>query len=238
MSFFVKAGRFIKSLPRVRFSWPFAIRLDWGHANAVDAKGRLIATIRLYGSGNRIELPGTSSFTGHITVKGQGNRILIGENCRLAGEFIIKGVDQTVTIGEGTTFESVYVLSLERCDITIGRWCMFSRGIEVRTSDSHSLVRRRDGRRLNRAAPVVVGDHVWVGLGSMLNKGTVIPEDCVVGAKSFVNKAFTESGVVLAGTPAAIVKRGVTWSRQRKRRLSQEEMEAWRFCEQVNDEDE
>lgn len=238
MIFFVKAGRFIKSLPRIRFFRPFAIRLDWGHDNAVDAKGRLIATIRLYGSRNRIELPKTSSFTGHITVRGQGNRILIGENCRLAGEFMVKGFNQTVTIGEGTTFESVYVLSLERCDVTIGRWCMFSRGIEVRTSDSHSLVRKRDGRRLNRAASVVVGDHVWVGVGSILNKGTVIPEDCVVGAKSFVNKAFTESGVVLAGTPAAIVKRGVTWSRQRKRRLSPDEMEAWRSCEQVNDEEE
>ncbi len=238
MNFFVKAGKFIKSLPRVRFSRPFAIRLDWGHTNAVDAKGRLIATIRLYGSGNRIELPKTSSFTGHITIRGQGNRILIGENCRLAGEFIVKGGNQTVTIGEGTTFESVYVLSLERCDVTIGRRCMFSRGIEVRTSDSHSLIRKRDGRRLNRAAPVVVGDHVWVGLGSILNKGTIIPEDCVVGAKSFVNKAFTESGVVLAGSPAAIVKRGVTWSRQRRRRLSQDEMEAWRSCAPFNDEDE
>lgn len=237
MNFFVKACRYIKSLPQVRFFKPFAIKLDWGHDNAVDAKGRLIATVRLYGSQNRIELPATSSFTGHITVRGQGNRILIGDNCRLAGEFIVKGSNQTVTVGEGTTFESVYVLCLERCDITIGRGCMFSRGIEVRTSDAHSLIRRRDGRRLNRAASVVVGDHVWVGLGSILNKGTVIPEDCVVGAKSFVNKAFSESGVVLAGTPATIVKRDVTWSRGRKQRLTQEEMDAWRVADPVNEDE-
>ncbi|OBZ96649.1 hypothetical protein ADU59_02540 [Pararhizobium polonicum] len=237
MKFFLRASRFIRSLPRVRFFKPFAIRLDQGHDNDVEAKGRLIATIRLYGSQNRIELPKTSSFTGHITIRGHGNRILIGENCRLTGELIVKGRNQTVTIGEGTTFESVYVLSTERCDVTIGRWCMFSRGIEVRTSDSHSLIRKRDGRRLNRAAPVVVGDHVWVGLGSILNKGTVIPEDCIVGAKSFVNKAFSESGVVLAGTPATVVKRGVTWSRARKRRFSQDEMEAWRIAEPVIDDE-
>lgn len=238
MNFFVKAARSIKSLPRVRFFKPFAIRLDWGHENSIAVKGRAIATIRLYGNQNQIELPKTSSFTGHITIQGHGNRILIGENCRLKGEFLVKGSNQTVTVGEGTTFESVYVLCLERCDITIGRWCMFSRGIEVRTSDSHSLIRRRDGRRLNQAASVVVGDHVWVGLDSILNKGSVIPEDCVVGAKSFVNKAFSESGVILAGTPATIVKRGVTWSRTRKRRLSQDEMEAWRLAEPVSDDEE
>lgn len=234
MNFFSKACRFIKSLPRVHFFRPFAIQLDWGHDNIVDAKGRLIATVRLHGSQNRVELPKSSSFTGHITIRGQGNKILIGDNCRLAGEFIVKGSNQIVTVGEGTTFESVYVLSLERCDITIGRGCMFSRGIEIRTSDAHALIRRRDGRRLNRAAPIVVGDHVWVGVGALLNKGTVIPQDCIVGAKSFVNKAFSESGVVLAGTPAKIVKRDVTWSRGRKQRWSQDEMDAWRITETIN----
>ncbi len=162
---------------------------------------------------------------------------MIGENCRLGGEFIIKGMNQTVTVGEGTTFESVYVLSQERCDVTIGRWCMFSRGIEIRTSDAHSLLRRSDGRRLNRPRPVVVGDHVWVGVGAILNKGTVLPDDCVVGAKSFVNKAFTESGIVVAGTPATVVKRGITWHRRRYRQFSQEEMDEWRVCEPTNDED-
>ena len=238
MNVFSRVGRFLKSLPRLRFHRPFAVRLDWGQGNSIAAKGRLTATIRLYGSQNYVELPKTSSFTGHITIYGQGNRIVIGENCRLYGEFMVKGHNQTVTVGEGTTFESVYLLCMERCDISIGRWCMFSRNIEVRTSDAHGLIRKRDGRRLNRAASVTVGDHVWVGVGSILNKGTVIPADCIVGAKSFVNKAFTESSVVLAGTPATIVKRGVTWNRWRKRRYSQEELDAWRIPDQdISDED-
>ncbi|MBP1858262.1 hypothetical protein J2Z75_001758 [Rhizobium herbae] len=102
---------------------------------------------------------------------------------------------------------------MERCDVTIGRCYLFSRGIEIRTSDSHSLIRKRDGRRLNRAAPVVVV------------------------AKSFVNKAFSESGVVLAGTPATLVKRSVTWRRARKRRLSQDEMEARGLVEPISDDE-
>ncbi len=211
--------------------------VDQGESNTIDAKGRLVATIRLSGSGHSIELPKSSTFTGHITIRGRGNRIVVGENCQLSGEVIIKGARQTVMIGEGTTFESVYVLSQERCDVTIGRWCMLSRGIEIRTSDAHSILRKADGRRLNRARSVVVGDHVWVGVGSMLSKGTMIPDDCVIGAKSFVNKSFTESGVVIAGTPAVVVKRGITWHRRRLRQFSKEEMEEWRTVETVNDDD-
>lgn len=238
MNFFQRVGSYFRSLPKCRLFRPFAVMADRGRDNIVNAKGRLVATIRFKGDGHRIEMPKSSSFTGHITIQGYGNRLVIGENCRLGGEVIIKGRDQTVTIGDGTTFESVYILSQEGCDVTVGRWCMFSRGIEIRTSDAHSLIRRSDGRRLNRPRPVVVGDHVWVGVGAILNKGTVLPEDCVVGAKSFVNKAFKESGVVLAGTPAIVVKRGITWNRRRYRQFSQEEMEEWRTAEPVNGNDE
>ncbi|HTO31726.1 MAG TPA: hypothetical protein VL202_11190 [Pararhizobium sp.] len=237
MNVFERIGSFFRSLPKIRFHYPFATMIDRGQNNTVDAKGRLIATIRLFGTGHSIELPRSSSFTGHITIRGRGNRLVIGENCRLCGEFMIKGTDQTVSIGEGTTFESVYVLSQERGNVTVGRWCMFSRGIEIRTSDAHSLIRKSDGRRLNRPKSVVVGDHVWVGVGSILNKGTVLPDDCVVGAKSFVNKTFKESGVVLAGTPAVVVKRGITWNRRRFRLFSKEEMEEWRTSEPINDDD-
>lgn len=237
MNAFARAGRFFKLLLKIRFFYPLAVAVDRGQNNTVVAKGRMIATIRLFGSGHSIVLPKSSSFTGHITVRGRNNRIVIGENCRLSGELIVKGTGQTVSVGEGTTFESVYVLSQERSDITIGRWCMFSRGIEIRSSDAHSMIRKSDGRRLNRAKAIVVGDHVWVGVGSILNKGTVLPDDCVVGAKSFVNKAFQESGVVVAGTPAVVVKRGITWNRRRQRRFSQEEMEEWRLAEPVSDED-
>lgn len=229
MNFLQRISGAFRSLPKLQFRRPFAVQVDWGHDNVAAVKGRLIATVRLYGSRNKIELPKTSSFIGHITVRGQGNRILIGENCRITGELIIKGSNQTISIGEGSTFESVYIICLEHCDVTIGRWCMFSRGIEVRTSDAHSLIRKRDGRRLNLAAPVVIGDHVWVGVGALINKGTVIPDDCVVGAKSFVNKTFGEPGVLLVGTPATVVKKGITWNRAaRKRRFSKDEMMAWR----------
>ncbi|WP_307227399.1 acyltransferase [Pararhizobium capsulatum] len=176
-----------------------------------------------------IEIDKSSSFKGHITVKGKYNRVVVGRNCALVGEIMVKGNNQTVTIGDETTFVSVYLLCLENKDVTIGRSCMFSRDIEIRTSDAHALIDNKKKTRLNLPASVVIGDHVWIGVGAVISKGSVIADDSVVGAKSFVNKAFSESNIVIAGTPAKIIRRGVTWNRQRRSRYTREALDAWRL---------
>src|SRR5690606_7167657 len=102
------------------------------------------------------------------------------------------------------------------CDVLIGSHCMLSREIEIRTSDSHSVLDRRNLKRLNMPASVTIGDHVWLGLRCIISKGATIPDDTIVGAGAFVNKPFDEPGIVLAGTPAQIVKRNITWQRRRK----------------------
>jgi acetyltransferase-like isoleucine patch superfamily enzyme len=228
MNFFSRLLNRLRSLPRIRLRRPLAVVLDWGKTNTVLAPGKMIATVRLRGSDNLIEMDRSSCFTGHITVQGNANRIIIGKNCRLAGEILVKGNKQTVTIGDRTTFVSVYLLCMENKDITIGRHCMFSRDIEIRTSDAHALIDNKKRVRLNPAASVKIGDHVWVGVGAVISKGTVIADDSVVGAKSFVNKTFEEGNVVIGGTPAKIIRRGVTWDRGRKQRYTREWLDAWR----------
>ena len=44
-------------------------------------------------------------------------------------------------------------------------------------------------------------------------KGAKIPNNCIVGANSLVNKEFFEENCLIAGTPAKIIKKGVNWSR-------------------------
>ncbi|MBR4891899.1 MAG: hypothetical protein IKZ34_01820 [Alphaproteobacteria bacterium] len=44
-------------------------------------------------------------------------------------------------------------------------------------------------------------------------KGTKIPDNCIVGARSLVNKKFDEPNVILVGIPAVIKKRGIQWER-------------------------
>lgn len=197
-------------------------------ARAADAKGSITFT---RGSGNRIVFDQGAKFSGSIQFVGNGNTIYLGRETHFRGDIVVKDNGQSVSFGDHSTTVKVYLLCQEGCDITIGRWCMFSRDIEVRTTDAHSVIERSTGKRLNTPASIIIGDHVWVGVSAIINKGSVIPSDSIVGAGAFVNRAFDEEGVVIAGAPAAIVKRDITWNRSRKPAFSREEMDHWKHGE-------
>jgi acetyltransferase-like isoleucine patch superfamily enzyme len=180
------------------------------------------------GTGNVVRFASGCKFDGSIEVHGSGNVIDVGTQCVIRGKIVVEGRNQRVTIGAHTTFVGVYLLCIEDCNLEIGAHCMFSRDIEIRTSDAHSIIDRATGRRINAAASVHIGNHVWIGVGALVSKGVRIADDSIVGAKSFVNGVFTEEGVVLAGAPARIVKRGVTWHRTRREQFDLEEIHRWR----------
>ena len=193
-------------------------------ASAQEVQGK----IKVTGTGNEIILAEGARFSGSITVSGKNNRVYLGRNTHFRGDILVKeGKGQTVFFGDHSTTVDVYILCQEGCDVRIGKWCMFSREIELRTTDAHSVIDRKSGKRLNLPASIEIGDHVWVGVGAIINKGTRIPDDSIVGAMSFVSKAFEESGTIIGGVPAKVLRTGITWSRSRKKTFSPDEMGYW-----------
>ena len=181
------------------------------------------------GPGNSVLIGERSDISGlKLEMLGNGNKLVIGQNCRLRGHVLIKGNGVSVTIGDHTTFVGAYLLASDGCGIKIGRWCMLSRDIEIRVSDAHSVIDVTTGERVNLPAPISIGDHVWIGVGALISKGVTIGADNIVGAASFVNRSFPESQCVIAGTPAKIVKTGVTWHRSQRKIFSNAEMDHWR----------
>jgi hypothetical protein len=61
-------------------------------------------------------------------------------------------------------------------------------------------------RNRQASASVRVGDYCFIGTNSVLLPGSVLPDCCVLGAKSLLNKAFTVSHQLYAGVPAEPVK--------------------------------
>jgi acetyltransferase-like isoleucine patch superfamily enzyme len=59
-----------------------------------------------------------------------------------------------------------------------------------------------------------VGEHVWIGMNSIILKDVNIADNVVIGACSLVNKSFVENYTAIAGSPAKIVKRNVNWDRR------------------------
>jgi acetyltransferase-like isoleucine patch superfamily enzyme len=173
--------------------------------------------LNLEGSGNVMML-GNKARLGAIRldVIGNNNKIIIEDAVSYKrGHLRVVGDNQTFRIGKGTTIEKCYFLCAEDCNITVGEHCMFSYEIVIRTTDAHSVLDLETRERINKAESISIGNHVWLGAEVMITKGVSLPDDCIVGARSICNRSIDEPHTVIAGIPAKIVKRGVTWDRER-----------------------
>jgi serine O-acetyltransferase len=67
-----------------------------------------------------------------------------------------------------------------------------------------------------REAPQI-GDNVYIGPGAIIFGKISIANNITIGANATVNKSFSQEGVVLAGTPAKIVKENcpVWWKKHK-----------------------
>lgn len=97
--------------------------------------------------------------------------------------------------------------------IIIGKDCMFSNHIIIRTSDSHPIIDVKTGERTNPAKNVIIGEHVWIAPGSEIMKGALIEDDVIIGSQTMVSHHIP-SHCLAVGRPAKIVKENVTWSRK------------------------
>lgn len=99
-------------------------------------------------------------------------------------------------------------------NVIIGNDCLFSWGCEIRTGDHHTILKQGTREVLNHSQDVVIGNHVWFGSDVCMTKGAMIPDNSVVGMRSLVTKKFTEPNVVIAGSPARVVRTGIDWDRK------------------------
>ena len=88
--------------------------------------------------------------------------------------------------------------------INIGKDVLLGAGVKIMDSDFHEL---NPSKRFNSgpSIPIIIHNNCWVGIDSLLLKGTVIGENSVVGAKSVVNSNL-EANSVYGGVPAKFIK--------------------------------
>lgn len=195
---------------------------------------------KVRGQGNIIHSKGANLNKITFDIEGNNNSILIGEKCTLYGvTFYIRGDGHNIRIGQecqfnrgsniwfedngcileigkGSTFESVHIALTEPgSKVIIGSDCMFAYDIDVRTGDSHSIIEVISGKRINYAKDVVIGNHVWIAAHCTILKGVSIEDNCVIATHSVLTKSVHEKGVIVGGNPAKILKKDVTWYRER-----------------------
>lgn len=125
---------------------------------------------------------------------------MVQESCKLT-------IGKNFFISEGSFFFN------HASEIEIGDDCMFSSDIYLRTSDGHAIYDAETKELINKyeRKSINIGNHVWLGNGVSVLKNSKICDNSIVGKSSIVNKKFNETNVILAGSPAKIVKTNVNW---------------------------
>jgi acetyltransferase-like isoleucine patch superfamily enzyme len=152
-----------------------------------------------------------------IVIRGNGNRITVGSGVEYNGPGDLWAEDDNgeLRLGDGCTFEPGGTLAvLEGQDLSLGKDCMVAADVEIRTGDSHPILEQApEISRINQGSPVRIGDHVWLGKRVVVLKGVELASGVVVGVGSIVTKSELENDVILAGSPARVVRRQVRWER-------------------------
>lgn len=152
-----------------------------------------------------------------ICITGFNHEIVIHNNVRFVenGRIRIEDTYNRLEIGENTNIIGCFFsIADNNTEIKLGKSCLISANVIIRTSDSHSIC-NMNGERINNGKSVYLKDHVWIGYGSTILKGSKIGADSVVGSNSLVAGLNTPNNCVIAGIPAKIVKNDITWTHER-----------------------
>jgi acetyltransferase-like isoleucine patch superfamily enzyme len=106
-------------------------------------------------------------------------------------------------LGSGYANNNITIDCFER--VVIGQGVAISKGVTIRDSDSHSI-----NGKSPIAAPILIGNHVWIGLNATILKGVSIGDGAVVAAGAIVTRDVPPNALV-AGVPARVIERDITW---------------------------
>ncbi|WP_280136520.1 acyltransferase [Dyella japonica] len=138
---------------------------------------------------------------GRCTVVNDGVFTLGDYFCAKDGVSLVSGHGAELRIGNRVFMNygaSVYATHR----ITIGDHVLIADDVRIMDTDSHDVV---DHAKPGKTAPITIGNHVWIGLRSLILKGVTIGDGAVVAAGSVVTRDVPPHTLV-AGNPARVIR--------------------------------
>ena len=125
------------------------------------------------------------------------------------GSKLSVGKTGTIIFGEDVRISSeTSIIAYNK--IQFGYDCRLAWSVLVMDTDFHKILDEH-GKIINESQPIIFGDRVWVGCGSLVLKGARIPNNCIIGAQSLVNKELERENCLYAGNPVKCVKEKISW---------------------------
>lgn len=139
-----------------------------------------------------------------------GSKIVFHGKCRFAFDTAIRLTRNALLELENNVRVGDAVKIMSENKIYIGENSEITFNSQIIDTNFHYM---QDTENLNihrKTYPVIIGKNNWIGNHTSIMKGTVLPNDCIVASGSLINKDYSqESNVILAGSPAKVVKKNV-----------------------------
>lgn len=138
---------------------------------------------------------------GKITFNG---KFILGE-----GSVISTGLNGYLKFGNNFGATSNFKIACYH-SIKIGDNCRFSWENKVIDTDFHKTINSITGERSVSEKKIIIGKNNWIGIQSIILKGTETPDFCTIGPQSIVNKKyFIPEYSLIAGSPAELKKENI-----------------------------
>lgn len=163
------------------------------HKNSIQGEGTLLL------NPNAI----SSKETSKLRIDEGGVLIIHGTVSLFTGFNIHVGKDAVLSIEDGTFINENSLISVARkCEI--GKGCAISNNVTIIDSNFHIINGELSSKEIK------IGDKVLIGANTTILKGSIINENCVIGAESLISKEIEKSTIV-AGRPAVFIKECTDW---------------------------
>lgn len=128
-----------------------------------------------------------------------GAKLTINGRVALASRATIQ-VQKDAKLSMGKSYINHEASIIIGCDCSIGDGILISRAVRIFDSDFHKVL-DEGGKQTNQPKPMKIGDHVWIGLGAIILRGSQIGDGAVISAGAVVMGKIKE-GTNAIGNPA------------------------------------
>ena len=197
---------------------PVTVRLRQGGTIIINSK-TLEPSLQIVSVGDsRVFLDKGVRVGRDVVCSSTNGSITIEENVQLESNIVLRAsAGGSIHLGKGTTIQRHGALVCSfHAKVVFGEDCMLSYYVSVRAGNSHNMIDLKTGVHFddNDNRNVILGKHVWIGMGTTLLNGVRIGSGSMVGANSFVCKKTFGSNCCVAGNPAKIMREKIAWMRE------------------------
>ncbi|WGL51754.1 hypothetical protein P5P86_17565 [Nocardioides sp. BP30] len=148
-----------------------------------------------------------------LLVGGDEATVFLGPGTELTAGEIYCGARSAVVLDGAVLATRCAVIDARNGGSIIARTDqLWAADVYVATDDMHRLEDVVTGERINPyGATIRLGRHVWLGRDAVVTGHVDIGDGAVVGARSLVRGQKVPARTAVAGTPARIIREGVTW---------------------------